>query len=236
MLGAEQEAWLDDQFATTDARWNVMAQQTVMTATPIPIGDATFFNFDQWDGYVAARNRLLRSLVENRVRNPMVLSGDIHLAAAAGVRLDYDDPAAPDIANEVVATSISSRFEEAFIPLFDAAFAAAPWARYGNVRQRGYAVVTVTADEWITDFRVVDVKVEQAAVTTDHTDVVAAREPVTVPTGSEVPTPSSPTTTPGSGTPAGPGTDGTSVTGTNGVGASPAPGASPVTGSANFTG
>ena len=223
MLGAEQEAWLDDQFAATDARWNVIAQQTVMTATPIPIGDATFFNFDQWDGYVAARNRLLRSLVDNQVRNPMVLSGDIHLAAAGGVRLDYDDPDAPDIANEVVTTSISSRFQEAFIPLFDAAFAAAPWARYGNVRQRGYALVTVTADEWATDFRVVDVKVEQAEVTTDHTDVVAAREPVTLP--DPPPPTTTPTTTPDPGS-----------TGAGSTGMPVAPGATPIAGSASFTG
>ena len=110
-----------------------------MTATPIVVGDARAFNFDQWDGYVAARNRLLRSLVTNEVPNPMVLTGDIHLAAMAGVRLDYDDPAAPDIANEVVTTSISSRFDPGFIDLFEASLGAAPWARYGNPRRRGYA-------------------------------------------------------------------------------------------------
>ena len=211
MLGADQEAWLDQQLAATDARWNAIAQQTVMTATPIPVGDDLFFNFDQWDGYVAARNRLLRSLVDNQVHNPMVLSGDIHLAAAGGVRLDYTDPDAPDIANEIVTTSISSRFDDAFIDLFDAAFAAAPWARYGNPRARGYALITVTAEEWTTDFRVVDVKVTDAAVTTDFTDVVADRDPVTLPTG--------PGTTPL--TPSGPAV---------------APGATPVAGSAGYTG
>lgn len=217
MLGAEQEAWLGEQLAATDARWNAIAQQTVMTATPIPVGDAYVYNFDQWDGYVAARNRLLRQLVDHEVSNPMVLSGDIHLAAAGGVRLDYEDPDAPDIANEVVTTSISSRFDDALLDLFDAAFDEATWARYGNARARGYARITVTDEAWTTDFRVVDVKVLDAAVTTDHTDVVASRAPVEVP-------PQPPVTTPTTPTPPG------------GPGAGPAPGATPISGSADYTG
>jgi alkaline phosphatase D len=215
MLGAAQEAWLDDQFAATDAQWNVIAQQTVMTATPIPAGGQEFFNFDQWDGYVAARNRLLHGLVDHRVRNPMVLSGDIHLAAMGGVRLDYDDPDAPDIANEVVTTSISSRFDPALLDLAEAGLAAAPWARYGNAKDRGYALITVTPAQWVTEFRVVASVTDPAGSTveTDYRDVVVDRDPVTLP----VDEPTTSTTTPGS-------TPGT------------APGATPVSGNSSFTG
>jgi alkaline phosphatase D len=181
MLGAEQEAWLDQRFATTTARWNAIAQQTVMTAMPIPVGATPVFNYDQWDGYVAARRRLLRSLVANQVRNPMVLSGDIHLAAAAAVRLDYEDPSAPDVAHEIVTTSISSRFDPDLLDLVEGGLAAASWTRYGNAVNRGYAVATVTGEEWRTEFRSVDVSVEQSAVATDFVDVVADRDPVVLP-------------------------------------------------------
>ncbi len=174
MLGTEQEAWLDDQFAATEARWNAIAQQTVMTATPIVLGEARAYNFDQWDGYVAARNRLLQGLVDHAVPNPMVLTGDIHLAAMGGVRLDYETPDAPDIAHEVVTTSISSRFDPSLLEVVEDSIAVAPWARYANARQRGYALITVTPTEWTTEFRVVDVAVPSAPVTTAHTDVVAA--------------------------------------------------------------
>ncbi|MCB0972739.1 MAG: alkaline phosphatase D family protein, partial [Acidimicrobiales bacterium] len=125
MLGATQEAWLDARFAETTARWNVVAQQTVMTGMPIPVGDAFAFNFDQWDGYVAARNRLLRSAVDHQVRNPFVLSGDIHLAAAGALRVDYDDPDSPDVGFEIVTTSISSNFDDDLLPLVQAALDAA---------------------------------------------------------------------------------------------------------------
>ena len=196
MLGATQEQWLDQEFAATDVRWNVMAQQTVMTAMPLPAGGASFYNFDQWDGYVAARNRLLRSLVTNKVRNPMVLSGDIHLAIAAGVRLDYDDPAAPDVAHEIVTTSISSRFDDEAVTFFEDALAKAEWVRYGNASHRGYALVTVTNDSWTTEFRTVDVKVPEAGVATGFTDVVQAREPVTLAPPTTPPPTDPPTATP----------------------------------------
>lgn len=227
MLGAEQEGWLDDQFAATDARWNAVAQQTVMTATPIPVGDQTFYNFDQWDGYVAARNRLLRSLVANQVRNPMILSGDIHLAAAGAVRLAYPDPAEPDIANEVVTTSISSRFDPALLDLVQQALEVTPWARYGNARDRGYALITVTADEWRTDFRAVDVTTQVAVARTDHTDVVADRAPVALPVDPPV-TPTAPATPTTPGSPTTPGTGPGST--------APATAATPVAGQAAFTG
>lgn len=217
MLGADQEAWLDGEFAATDARWNVVAQQTVMTATPLTIGTTVVYNFDQWDGYVAARDRLLRSLVTHQVRNPMVLSGDIHLAGAAALRVgDYEAAGNPDVAYEIVATSISSGFGADLLPIFEAAIPKISWVSYANARNRGYSVITVTADSFTTDFRIVASTTETTStVSTDHTDVVAAREPVTLP---EEPTETTTTTTPGSG------------------GTPTAPGAVPVDGNATYTG
>jgi len=219
MLGAAQEAWLDDEFARTTARWNVIAQQTVMTATPLAVGDAVLYNFDQWDGYVAARDRLLRSLVERRVRNPMVLSGDIHLGGAAALRVgDYEAPGNPDVAYEIVATSISSGFGEDLLPIFEAAIPKIRWVSYANARKRGYSVCTVTADSFTTDFRIVATTAEPTStVTTDHTDVVAAREPVTLPPDPTDPPGTTTTTAPQGSTP-------------------DAPGAVPVSGSASYTG
>ena len=217
MLGATQESWLDEQFAATDARWNVIAQQTVMTATPLAVGTSVLFNFDQWDGYVAARDRLLRSLVANQVRNPMVLSGDIHLAGAAALRVgDYEAPGNPDVAYEIVATSISSGFGDDLLPVFESAIPKISWVSYANARLRGYSVVTVTADSFTTDFRVVaSTASPSSTVSTDHTDVVEAREPVTLPTD---PPDTTTTTAPGGST--------TPV----------APGAVPVDGAATYTG
>lgn len=237
MLGAAQETWLDDALSATSSRWNAVAQQTVMTAMPVPLGTATFFNFDQWDGYVAARNRLLQSFVRHKVRNPMILSGDIHMAAAAAVRLDFDTPDAPDVAHEVVATSISSRFDPAMLSIVQPALDNAPWARYANAEQRGYTRVTVTPDEWRSEFQVVAVDVPEATATTDYVDVITDREPVTVPEPTEPtptePVPTEPVPSPPS-TPASP-IEPTSPTRPPGP-VSRAPGATPVSEAASYTG
>jgi alkaline phosphatase D len=164
MLGVTQEAWLDQQFEAGAARWNVIAQQTVMTATPLSGGGTTIYNFDQWDGYVASRNRLMRSLARRRVRNPLVLTGDIHMAGAAAIHLDAEDPSTPLVANEIVSTSISSTFPEATIPLFEAGIAGASWIRYAEPRKRGYAVCTITTTECTTRFRVVDTVLQPTAL------------------------------------------------------------------------
>ena len=38
----------------------------------------TIFNPDQWDGYLASRNRFLTHLQTNTIKNVVVLTGDIH--------------------------------------------------------------------------------------------------------------------------------------------------------------
>ncbi len=216
MLGSEQETWLDGQFAATTARWNVIAQQTVMTATPIGARTAPIYNFDQWDGYVASRKRLLQSLVDHQVRNPLVLSGDIHLAGAASIRMEEDDDA-PDIANEIVCTSISSRFEDALTAFFDDMPDLVPWIRYVQPRYRGYSVVTITPERATTEFRAMaTTAAPTSAVTTDFTDVIEDREPVQLPIEET-------TTT-------------TTTTSTTSPQSTEAPAAVPVSGEASYTG
>lgn len=201
MLGSTQEEWLTGQLAATTSTWSAIAQQTVFTAMPITVGTSTVYNYDQWDGYVANRERILHALVDHAVPNPMVLSGDIHLAAAAGVRLDLEDPDAPDIAHEIVCTSISSRFDPGLLDIVQEAAEHIPWVRYANARERGYALITVTPETWTTEFRIVDAKVAGATTTTDHTDVVAARSPVVPPVDENPPPESESPAPPGSTTP-----------------------------------
>jgi alkaline phosphatase D len=60
------------------ARWNVIAQQTIMAQYDHDPGPGGLFNMDAWDGYVAARKRILSYLKNNRPGNPVIISGDVH--------------------------------------------------------------------------------------------------------------------------------------------------------------
>jgi alkaline phosphatase D len=152
MLGDEQETWLGEALAASEARWNVVAQQTVVAHVPLAgEGAGALVNLDQWDGYPAARRRLVDQL--RGVRNPIVITGDIHLGGIGVVNDDPDDPTSAPLATELVGTSISSSFP---VPdAVEATIGALPNVRYVNARQRGYVVCTVGRDRLEAEFKVV---------------------------------------------------------------------------------
>lgn len=65
---------------------------------------------DQWVGYTADRNRLLRALRDNHVRDTVFLTGDIHSSWACDVPLDAAlyPWLSPSLAAEFVCTSVTS--------------------------------------------------------------------------------------------------------------------------------
>jgi alkaline phosphatase D len=109
MLGAAQESWLDEGIARSTSRWNVIAQQTIMSQVDRAPGPGQSFWTDGWDGYPVARARLLKSIAQARAANPVVIGGDVHMFVVADVKADYDDPKAPVVATEFTGTSITSQ-------------------------------------------------------------------------------------------------------------------------------
>ncbi|HLT70682.1 MAG TPA: alkaline phosphatase D family protein [Acidimicrobiales bacterium] len=175
MLGAEQEEWLGEQLAGSRARWNVVGQQTVLTANPLA-APGTPYNLDQWDGYPAARRRLLDQLRE--VDNPVVLSGDVHASCVCVVTDDPQDPASPPAVPELVGTSITSEFPARWAPLVRAASEALPTIRYLELERRGYVVCEVTPAALTASFRYVATTAEPgAAIETGARWVVRAGDP-----------------------------------------------------------
>jgi len=109
MLGREQEAWLDAGLAASRAKWNLLAQQTPMAQFDQKPGPGRSAWTDGWDGYPAARRRLLESLRVRPSANPLVFGGDVHSFNVNELKADFDDPASPVVASEFVATSITSQ-------------------------------------------------------------------------------------------------------------------------------
>lgn len=157
MLGVAQERWLRARLAHSYARWNVLAQQVPVTRLDVGGPSEPEYKLDKWDAYPVARERLLRFLDEARIRNPVVITGDLHDAWVAHVKRDFDDPASPVVASEFVGTSISSDGDGAEASEDGVAVAANgrnPHVIFHNYR-RGYAVCEVNHREWRTHFRIV---------------------------------------------------------------------------------
>jgi alkaline phosphatase D len=145
MLGAEQEAWLAEQFAAgEDVIWNVLGQQTVLSDTRL---DQAILNYDQWDGYPAARERLLAQAPHDLI----VITGDIHLA---GVGQLGPGPNAGSAGVEFVTTSISStaNVDDSLEELVRSL----PGIVDVEIAHRGYIRHTVTGERWVADYRIVD--------------------------------------------------------------------------------
>jgi alkaline phosphatase D len=166
MLGAAQERWFADGLAAAPERWNFIAQQTLMTRAFVTVDGRRRFSSDRWDGYPAARDRLLKAVDDNGVRSCVVLSGDAHCAFVSDLKLDFDDERAPPVATEFCGTSMTTpgRVQSAT----DAIVRGNPHIVYGESARRGYAVFDVTAERCTGWLRVLE------DVTDPHTGVLTA--------------------------------------------------------------
>jgi alkaline phosphatase D len=172
ITGDEQERWLLDGLAASDARWNVIPHQTAIMRIDTVAGPGVAVPMDTWDGYEASRRRVLGGIHERGVEDVVFLAGDLHRSLAADLKLDFDDPASPTVAVELVGTSISSaRDGEDNDEGGRTILAENPWIRYGNF-QRGYVGCKLTRDSFTADYRVVPYVTRHGAEASTRTRLV----------------------------------------------------------------
>jgi alkaline phosphatase D len=160
LLGAEQEAWLSAGFAASPARWNILVQQTLFA--PLVRGGARVWT-DGWDGYPAARQRLVDAMVATRLSNPLIVGGDVHACYAADIRADPAGSRGPVVASELCGTSITSR--GAATARLATLAPANPHLRFVDSASRGYLATTLTAGAARAELRAVStVKRADAAI------------------------------------------------------------------------
>ncbi len=175
MTGPEQERWLLRGLDESGARWKVIAQQVMLAELMIPRSGERQFNLDQWDGYPAARNRILGHVMSRAIPNTMVLTGDIHSAWISDLKADFEEPASATVATEFVTSSITADNPFAnqlrlLVPVND-------HIRYYDGRH-GYGRCEVTPERWQTDVRAMENVTEpDAAIETVASFVVEAGQP-----------------------------------------------------------
>ncbi|WP_411339671.1 alkaline phosphatase D family protein [Sphingopyxis sp. J-6] len=174
LLGGDQEKWLFDGFAASvkaGTRWQVCAQQIVMGSLFTPPESAGWFganppdivrrrvaaaqlaakaglplNLDAWDGYPAARDRLLAA-AQGADADLVTLAGDSHNAWAFDLSHD-GRPAGIEVGGH----SVSSPGFEAYTPEISDATrvsalrASSPQLKWANTQDRGYVSVALTRE------------------------------------------------------------------------------------------
>jgi alkaline phosphatase D len=181
MLGEVQEQWLASGLAASTAAgtaWQVLVQQVLVgnVKTPVTLAEqltdalpdfirqrltaATLAsqaglpgNMDAWDGYPAARARLLQSALDANA-NLLVLAGDTHNGwafelshegARAGVEFGVHSVSSPGFENYL-----------SFVPpenLAAALVSENDQLKWADTSQRGYMVVELTPTRATTEFR-----------------------------------------------------------------------------------
>jgi alkaline phosphatase D len=158
ITGAAQEAWLLDGFTQHYATWDVVGQQVFFARRLNATGAA---NMDTWDGYRASRNRVQRGWLDRKVRNPVVLTGDIHTAWANDLKAAYADAKSPTIGTELVCTSITSRGDGTATTTIPNA-GNNPHLRFYSDR-RGYVRTRIRRSQIKADFRALDAVTKKGA-------------------------------------------------------------------------
>jgi len=156
MLGAEQKSWLFDGLRNSPAAWNGIAQQVLMARIDLREGADALVDVDKWAGYEHERRELLRFFESARIRNPVVLTGDIHENWANELWNDFDRSEPTSVAVEFIATSISSSGDGVDKPVYlEDLLRENPCVKFHN-EERGYLVCEVTPRQWRTDFKTVE--------------------------------------------------------------------------------
>ncbi|MFD0688758.1 alkaline phosphatase D family protein [Actinomadura fibrosa] len=178
ITGPAQEKWLLDGFRRSRARWDVIGQQVFFAQRDSDAGPVKKTSQDAWDGYVASRDRITKGWVDAKVRNAVVLTGDVHAHWASDLKANYDDPDSKTVGAELVCTSITSTGDGADSNPADHPYLKInPHLRFYN-NQRGYVLTKIGKDEMRADFKTVPfVRTPGAAVSTKATFVIEDRVP-----------------------------------------------------------
>jgi alkaline phosphatase D len=177
IFGAEQEQWLASRLGKGGAAWSVIGQGTLFGPCNFaPPPDQLLWN-DGWDGYPAARQRLVDTLRQSAAPNPVLLGGDVHENWVGNIKADYANPGSVNVGVEFCGTSITSRTSDA--EHLQNRLACNPHFVYADAMHRGYGLAEFTPGKLDVQLRVLDdVTRRDARVATDARFIVEAGHPL----------------------------------------------------------
>ncbi|VXC29254.1 alkaline phosphatase D family protein [Nocardioides sp. AX2bis] len=156
MLGAEQERWLYDGLRRSRAQWDVLASNVMVARLDHdgPSGDRLWH--DAWDGFPAARQRLIGAWKDAGTRNPVVITGDWHSTFVNDVLANHDRPESPVVATEFVGTSVSSNGDRTpYGPYYGPMITFNPHIQFFDGDRRGHVRCTVDREQFRSDLQMV---------------------------------------------------------------------------------
>lgn len=171
LLGHAQEQWLAHTWArearnahgadkaATAARWHLIGQQTLVAPRDFRPGPQQLFWNDGWDGYPAARRRLLQALQASKLPNAVFLGGDVHENWVGHVMPDgvpWGTPGAQPLAVEFCGTGLTSRNATATPEKTERMREENPHFVFADAQHRGYGLMDLSPQRVLVQLRVLD--------------------------------------------------------------------------------
>lgn len=143
-----------DGFKQSSTSWNIIAQEQLVAQLHQKDreGEAGYWT-DAWDGYPAARQRMLDAISVTQPSNPVFFGGDIHSFWVNDLKADFGNPSSPSVATEFVGTSITS--DPPPYEVIMGALPENPHVRYFESRHRGYLAVDLFRERMETRLQVI---------------------------------------------------------------------------------
>ncbi len=148
IMGDTQERWLSGRLAREMRPWTLVAQQVFFAPLWLDGAHRSTFS-DQWDGYAANRDRVLHDMTRPAIRNPIVLSGDVHSFWVN----DLDAPGGEAIGSEIVTSALAAASPPA--GRFDDVDRNNPHVRFHDVEQAGWVKLDIDRHALSADMRMI---------------------------------------------------------------------------------
>ena len=178
-LGQSQRSWLKQGLAERNATWPILASSYDMSpwkfedrdtpelraANPnLQRNGGLYVANEAWDDYQWERRKLMKFIARRAIPNVLVSSAHTHFYRASEIMPDSDDPGSPITAHEFSTGSLTADPDpreiasEELLHAAEAIFMGAntPYLKHIDLLNQGYAVVDVTPEEAICEFRAVD--------------------------------------------------------------------------------
>lgn len=150
LLGTLQKNWLKTQLNDTISRYKIWCNQVMfapLEVLGIPV------NADQWDGYNVDRQEIEDHIINNHIKNVVILTGDIHTSWANDVPGPgyVSSTGANSVCVEFVTTSVtSSNFN---LPVSETVIRTLnPHMKYAKLTGHGYSILDINKTKVQTDY------------------------------------------------------------------------------------
>ncbi len=188
MMGPVERAWFLQQLSDTSTRWKIIGNQ-VMFAPLQVFGQPV--NADQWDGYNHERTLIQNHILQNNIKDVVILTGDIHTSWC-------NDVPGPSYNNNTGAGSICVEFVGTSVTSFNSPLPVGqniirqlnPHMKYINLTDKGYYILDVKKTKTQADYTYVSRVNQQGAtnilgpsylVNDNQRNLIEATSPVTAP-------------------------------------------------------